>query len=176
MLLLLEEIQNSSTFQELEEDTRLPHVCSSQANVPNFTTEQHRNGNFSQHKTGVTNKGGLVEYFCSNNAFNPSRKVLTDIEIKVLEKGLDFASMQNKINEPELRFDFEEFSQSMTTKWHFRNEPTPLFSESPAFRTRSSWKPPLSHPNIEVFLSHLAKEIFTLSQKPLRYSNLCKEE
>ena len=36
--------------------------------------------------------------------------------------------------------------------------------------------PPLGHPNIEVFLSQLGKEIFTLNQKPLRYSNLSKEE
>ena len=35
-LLLLEEIQNSSTCQKLEEDARLPHVCPSQANLPNF--------------------------------------------------------------------------------------------------------------------------------------------
>ena len=27
-----------------------------------------------------------------------SKKVLTDIEIKVLEKGLDYVSIQNKIN------------------------------------------------------------------------------
>ena len=117
-------------------------------------------------KADVTNEGRLVGYFCSNTVFNLSRKVLTDIEIKVLEKGLDFAPIQNKINHPELRSDFEEFLRRVRTKWHF--------SESPAFRPRSSWKPPSSHPNIEVFLSQLKKEIFTLSQKPLRYSNLYK--
>ena len=88
-LLLLEEIQN--TCQKLEEDARLSHVCSPQANVPNFITEQHRNGNFSQHKAGVTNEGRLVAYFCSNTVFNLSTKALTDIEIKILDKGLDFA-------------------------------------------------------------------------------------
>ena len=41
--------------------------------------------------------------------FNLSNRVLTDIEIKVLEKGLDFAPIQRKINEPELRQDFAEF-------------------------------------------------------------------
>ena len=34
----------------------------------------------------------------------------------------------------------------------------------------------MGHPNIEVFLSQLEKEIFTLSEKPLRYWNLTKEE
>ena len=33
--------------------------------------------------------------------FNLSNRVLTDIEIKVLEKGIDFAPIQRKINEPD---------------------------------------------------------------------------
>ena len=45
----------------------------------------------------------ITGYFCSDTVFNLSNRVLTDIEIKVLEKGLDLASIQRKINEPELR-------------------------------------------------------------------------
>ena len=93
-------------------------VCSSQANVPKFITEQRRNGNSSQHKADVTNEGRLVGYFyfCSNTVFNLNRKILTDIEIKVLEKRLVFAQIQNKIIEPELRSDFAEFLQRIRTK------------------------------------------------------------
>ena len=57
-----------------------------------------------------------------------------------------------------------------------RYEPTPFFSESPAFRPKSTWKPPLGYPNIDAFLSQLGKGIFTLSEKPLRYLNLSNEE
>ena len=46
-------------------------------------------------------------------AFNLSRKVLTDTEIKVLQKGLDFAAIQRKLNEPELRGDFKEQANSI---------------------------------------------------------------
>ena len=42
-------------------------------------------------------------YFCSDTAFNLSKKVLSDAEIKLLEKGLDYAPIQRKINEPEFR-------------------------------------------------------------------------
>ena len=73
-----------------------------------------------------------------NIVFNLSRKVLIDIEIKVLKKELDFAPKQNKTNEPELRADFEEFARRMRTKWHFRNEPTRFSSVSPAFRPKST--------------------------------------
>ena len=62
---------------------------------------------------------------------------MTDNEIRILEKGLDFAPIQTKINEPELRTDFEDFRRRMRTKWHFRNQPTPEFSESPVFSLKS---------------------------------------
>ena len=156
--LLFEEIENGNNCQKLEQDARFPHICSSQANVPNFVTEQHCNETFSQHKSGVTNEGRLVGYFCSDTVFNLSRNVLTEIEIKVLEKELDFAPIQNKLNEHELRSDFEEFSRRMRTKWHFRNEPSPFFSQSPAFRPKFTWKLLLGHSNIEVFPSQFEKD------------------
>ena len=52
-------------------------------------------------------------------------------EIKSLEKGLDFAPIQRKINEPELRKNFEEFCRSMKIKWDFRNELSQNFSVVP---------------------------------------------
>ena len=63
----------------------------------------------SPSKASNNSNDRISGYFCSGTVFNLSEKVLTDIEIKVLEKGLDYAPMQNKINEPELRKDLEEF-------------------------------------------------------------------
>ena len=51
----------------------------------------------------------LKGYFCSETVFNLGGRVLFESEIRVLEKGLDFAPFQWKVNEPELRKDFEEF-------------------------------------------------------------------
>ena len=62
---------------------------------------------------------------------------MTDNEIRILEKGLDFAPIQTKINEPKLRNDFEDFCRRTRTKWHLRNQPTPEFSESPVFSLKS---------------------------------------
>ena len=114
--------------------------------------------------------------FCSDTVFNLSNRVLSDSEIKLLEKGLDFAPIQRKINEPELRKDFNEFCRRMRIKWNFRNEPSQNFSETPAFRVKSSWKPPKGHPNLEVFLSKIEEELFKIIETPLNYSNLTKEE
>ena len=80
------------------------------------------------------------------------------------------------MNEPELRKDFEEFCQRMTIKWHFRNESSESFSTIPAFRSKSSWKPPTGHPNLEVFLSIVEKELSEDIGTSLRYSNLSTDE
>ena len=91
-------------------------------------------------------------YICLDTVFNLSRRVLSEGEIKVLEKGLDFAPIQNKANEPELRKDFDEFWRRMRIKWHFRNEPSENFSTILAFRSKSFWKAPTGHPNLRGFL------------------------
>ena len=90
-------------------------------------------------------------YFCSDTVFNLSKKVLPDLEIKILEKALDYAPIQNKINEPELSRDFEDFARPMRFKWYFRNKPISSFSECPSFTPKLSWKPPKGNPSLELF-------------------------
>ena len=77
-----------------------------------------------------------------DTVFILSHRVLSDPEIKVLEKALDFAPIQRKINEPKLREDFEEFCRCIRVKWHFRNEPSESFSNKTAFSLKSNCKPP----------------------------------
>ena len=122
------------------------------------------------------NKTRLSGYFCSDTVFNLSRRVLTEIGIKILEKGLDYAPIQNKINEPEVKQDFEEFCRKMRLKWHFRNEPTPELSTTPAFNPKSTWKSPNGSPNLELSLSQVEKDLFEMSKTTLGYSNFSKEE
>ena len=55
-------------------------------------------------------------------------------------------------------------------------QPTENFSEAPAFRVKSNWNQPKGHPAVEIFLSKLETEIFSvLPDTPLDY-NLSKEE
>ena len=55
----------------------------------------------------------LLGYFCYGTVFNLSNTAITDIEIKVLVKGLDFALIQR--NEPEIIQDLAEFCRRMHT-------------------------------------------------------------
>ena len=49
----------------------------------------------------------------AHTVFDLSSSVFLNYEVKVLERGLDFALTQQKINESELRKDFHLFSRRM---------------------------------------------------------------
>ena len=105
----------------------------------------------------------LEGYFCSMSVFNLSKKVLTETEIHVLEKGSGFVPSSTKINETDLRTDFNEFARKMRCKWFLYNEPTENFSEAAAFCVKSNWNPPKRYPAIEIFLIKLEAEIFCVA-------------
>ena len=64
----------------------------------------------------------------------------------------------------------------MRLKWYYRNETRTKFSEFSAFRPKSTWNPPKGHPNLEVFLREIGKELFSCIDCNLGYSNLSSEE
>ena len=176
-----EEIQNHDNSVSDMDEELLSVLINLQNAVPDT---QHEIGNPIVKSEGlstkaiVTDEGRLQGSFCSKTVFNLSQRVLSEIEIQVLEKGLDFAPIQKSINEPELRKDFEEFSRRMRIRWNFRDQPSEDFSDKPAFRPKSNWKPPPGHPGLELFLSQLEKEIFNglLNDSISIPSNMPKEE
>ena len=120
--------------------------------------------------------GHLKGYFCSDVVFNLSHRVLSELEIEVLGKGLGFSPTPSFINEGDLKRDFADFSRKMRCKWYFRNDIRENFSETPAFRTKSTWKPPQGHPELEKFLSQIEADIFSLLPSNTTQYNLSKEE
>ena len=96
-------------------------------------------------------------YFSSDTVFGFIEKVLSETEMKVIAKGLDFAPIQNNNNGPKLRKDLEKFCRRMRIKWHFSNDVTLQPSEIPAFTPKFKWQSPKGHPNLEVFLNQIEK-------------------
>ena len=165
---------NSSDQTEFVKES--PDVISSQDDELLRILEDLQNESHVNDNSVSSDELRIRGYFCSDTIFNLSNRVLFEDKIKVLEKELDFAPIQRKVNEPELRQDFEEFCRQMRIKWHFRNEPSDNFNEIPTFRPESPWKPPTGHPNLEVFLSSVEQELFKDIEIPLKYSNLSNEE
>ena len=90
-----------------------------------------------------------------------SRKVLSQTEISILDKGLRFVPAPNMIYEADFRLDFNEISRKMWSKWYFRDEPSKAFSEIPTFRLKSTWKPPASNLCVELFLDKMEHVLFS---------------
>ena len=83
--------------------------------------------------------------------------------------------MENKINEPEFRRDFEQFWRRMRIKWHLRNKSTQDFGKKPAFLPKSSVDPPSGHSNVKGFLSQIEEELFQIPDRSLPNSSLTKD-
>ena len=88
--------------------------------------------------------------------------MLTDTELKVFEKGLDFAPLQKKINKLELR---------MRLKWHFWVK-SESFSEVTGSKPKSKWQPPQGYLCLEVYLNKVENELFELPKANIKNSNL----
>ena len=77
--------------------------------------------------------------FSSDSVFNLSKKVLSETEIKVLEKGLGFSPTPSFINEADLQRDFDDFARKVKCKWYFRNESQYIPSEATTHKLKSTW-------------------------------------
>ena len=125
-------------------DTSPPNLCTNSAHISNdsgslngknktlFCTQDKEILSILEELEqvqSVTDNHQRSGCFFSYTVFKLSKNVLSDMEIKLLEKGSGCTPIQNKTNEPELGRDFEGFTRRMRLKWYFRNEPTPSFSE-----------------------------------------------
>ena len=101
---------------------------------------------------GHSEEGRLTSLFVSDYVFNLSKKVLSQTEINVLEKGLGFSPTPSFVNKADLRREFNEFSRKMRCKWYFRNK-TQSSKEIPTFHSKSTWNPPPPPPPPQRFSS-----------------------
>ena len=97
-------------------------------NAPTSTTTAEDNIRNIEENISVTQEelitrtdtnGRLQVYLCSDVMFNLSHKVLTELEISVLGKGLGFLPTPTFINEADLRKNFADFARKMRCKWFF---------------------------------------------------------
>ena len=58
----------------------------------------------------------------------------------------------------------------MRIKWNFRNQTSENFSEFQLFKVKLTWKPPIWHPNLEVFVSPVEEDLFKLTDRAEVYT------
>ena len=93
-------IEKEGNFSQLLEPTQDRELVSILVDLENIDNNREAIG---------IGKTKLSEYFCSDAVFNSSWKVSMDNEIKVLEKGLDYAPIQRKIMNPNYKMILKSF-------------------------------------------------------------------
>ena len=91
------------------------------------------------------------------------KKVLSNTEIKVLDKSLGFSPTPSLINEADLQRDFDEFARKMRCKWYFRKESQYIPSKVSTYMLKSTWNPLKGLLPLELFLSKVEEDIFSVS-------------
>ena len=118
----------------------------------------------------------LVGKFVSSSAVNLSRRNITSAEIELLEKGLRFVPTLEKIDKWQSKKDLEKLRRDIRLKIHYLDEPSPAFSETPAFKVPPSWTPLIRDTQLEMYLSELEEEILKIDEAGKNYPNLTKAE
>ena len=66
--------------------------------------------------------GRLKGKFVSKNVINLSKRNLSENEISLLSKGLNFIPTCNKVDVARLKLELEQFGRMFLLKWHFIDE------------------------------------------------------
>ena len=111
--------------------------------------------------------------FVSPNVINLSKRHLSKDEIYLSCKGLKRIPTPKQINKARIKEEFETYGRKPSLMWHYRNEKWEIIIYP--FKKKSKFNPKWKDTAIEIYLSRLEKEIFSLD-KTLSYSNLTKEE
>ena len=64
----------------------------------------------------------------------------------------------------------------MRCKWYFRNESQDIPSEIFTYKPKSTWNPPKVSPTLELFLSKVKEDIFSVLPWPPKKFNLSKKD
>ena len=107
--------KNSSDLLVLNEQS-VGDGLSSQDDELLYILEDLQNEKLVNNNPNCSHDIRISGYFCLDTVINLRRRMLSEDKIKVLEKGLDFAPIQNKVNQHELRKNFDEFCPQMRIK------------------------------------------------------------
>lgn len=172
---------DSKAARCVEEDVQIPLQCVIPPEQDLMCDDSVMQG-ISEHTLVNTQRlddtGRLAGSFVGSNVFNLSKRNLTEAEISVLLKGLDFCPVPIDFDKEQLKNAFADFARKLRSKWYFKDDVSDGFSEIPSFRVKSGWQAPEESwgPYIEVFLSELLDDISKIEDQGSYHPSLSKDE
>ena len=134
------------------------------------------NNNFPENNADTPNSKRIERMFISQNVFNLSDRVLTENEIKVLDKGLNFVPTPEKLDRLQIKNDLEKLGRDIKLRIFYQNDLSQLFSENTAFKIPSSWTPPSRDIQLELYLNEIEDKLISINENRKSYPNLSKDE
>ena len=114
----------------------------------------------------------------SKNVFNLSHQALTEHEISVLDKGLNFVPTPEKLDRLQIKIDLERLGRdvNLNLRKYFKDNPTPAFAEKPTFKVPSTWTPPIRDVELEFYLREIEDKLLSINESGKSYPNLSRDE
>ena len=134
------------------------------------------NNNFPENNADTPNSKRMERKFISQNVFNLSGRVLTENEIKVLDKGLNFVPTPEKLDRLQIKNDPEKLARDIKLRMFYQNDLPSLFSENTAFKIPSSWTPPSRDMQLELYLNEIEDKLININESRKSYPNLYRDE
>ena len=113
--------------------------------------------------------------FVSKNVTNLSQRQLTNWEISLLSKGLNFVPTPNRIDKAKLKQELEGFGRKLRLTWHFRNDER-IFDWNTKFRPKSTFNAKNKNVIRSTYLRSLEKKLLDTDIPKDKFNNLSKEE
>ena len=109
---------------------------------------------------------------------NLSSVDLTELENRLLSKGLGFCPRPKSYDRGNLLHDTKAFCRRMRLKSHFndRDDTNRSSEKYPNFVPKSDWQPPKQGPDLETFISSVESDIASHKPSKPKHDNLTKSE
>ena len=134
------------------------------------------NNNSAENNAETPNSKRMEGKFVSQNVFNLSDGLLTENEIKVLDKELNYVPTPEKLDRLQIKNDLEKLGRDIKLRMFYQNDLSPSFSEKTAFKVPSSWTPPIRDVQLELYLSEIEDKLININESGKSYANLSKDE
>ena len=89
---------------------------------------------------------------------------------------MNFDPTPEKLDRWQIKKDLEQLGRNIRLKMFYINEASEAFSSKPAFRVPSTWTPPISDLQLEIYLSEIEEQLEAIEEKGKSYPNLSKGE